>query len=199
MNKPILVSFFVWIFSALLSPYSAVALASDQPANAQASADRLHFSDPSQRQRYYQLIEEIRCPKCQNQNLADSDAPIAHDLRNELFMLIDEGYSNDDILKFMQDRYGEFVLYAPPVNRATAVLWLLPASLFVVGLLVLIFMLLKNRSKPSATGDSDLAAANQKIDALLDAQHNEQAKTVGPDSALDIALDTTSKGTQSDD
>lgn len=195
MNNPLLASFFIYFFSAVLSSYSGVAAAIDQSANAQAGADMLHFSDPSQRQRYYQLIEEIRCPKCQNQNLADSDAPIAHDLRNELFMLIDEGYSNDDILAFMLERYGEFVLYAPPVNRATAVLWLLPASLVLIGLLVLIFMLLKNRSKLVSTDDSDLVAANQRIDAMLEGQQQEQAKTLGRDTESDATL----KGAQSDD
>ena len=103
------------------------------------------FSDPESRQRYYGLIAELRCPKCQNQNLADSDAPIATDLRNELYLLINDNYSDTDILEFMESRYGEFVLYSPPVNSVTAVLWIIPAGLVLLGFAIVAFIVLRNQ------------------------------------------------------
>ena len=103
------------------------------------------FSDPESRQRYYGLIAELRCPKCQNQNLADSDAPIATDLRNELYLLINDNYSDADILEFMQSRYGEFVLYSPPVNPVTAVLWIIPAGLALLGFAIVAFIVSRNQ------------------------------------------------------
>jgi len=103
------------------------------------------FSDPEMRQRYYGLIAELRCPKCQNQNLADSDAPIATDLRNELYLLINDNYSDADILEFMESRYGEFVLYSPPVNSVTAVLWIIPAGLVLLGFAIVAFIVLRNQ------------------------------------------------------
>jgi len=103
------------------------------------------FSDPEMRQRYYGLIAELRCPKCQNQNLADSDAPIATDLRNELYLLINDNYSDTDILEFMESRYGEFVLYSPPVNSVTAVLWIIPAGLVLLGFAIVAFIVLRNQ------------------------------------------------------
>ena len=103
------------------------------------------FSDPESRQRYYGLIAELRCPKCQNQNLADSDAPIATDLRNELYLLINDNYSDADILEFMQSRYGEFVLYSPPVNSVTAVLWIIPAGFALLGFVIVAFIVSRNQ------------------------------------------------------
>ena len=109
------------------------------------------FSDPESRQRYYGLIAELRCPKCQNQNLADSDAPIATDLRNELYLLINDNYSDADILEFMESRYGEFVLYSPPVNPVTAVLWIIPAGLALLGFAIVAFIVLRNQEDDEAS------------------------------------------------
>jgi cytochrome c-type biogenesis protein CcmH len=144
-----------------------------ETASAGNASDRLLFTDPQQRQRYYQLIAELRCPKCQNQNLADSDAPIASDLRNELHLLISEGYSDAEILEFMQSRYGDFVLYSPPVNSATAVLWLLPAGLAAIGALIVIVLVFRNRQGLEAQKTSQLAGKDsedqqQKMDDLID-------------------------------
>lgn len=97
----------------------------------------VELDDPKLVKRYHDLIDELRCPKCQNQNLADSDAPIAADLKNELSRLLREGKSNDDILSFMQTRYGNFVLYRPPLEKNTVVLWLLPLAVLLVGLFIL--------------------------------------------------------------
>lgn len=145
--------------------YAQASLSQDQ------ASELVSFADPQQRQRYYQLIAQLRCPKCQNQNLADSDAPIASDLRKELYLLISEGYTDREILDFMVSRYGEFVLYAPPVNSATAVLWLLPAGLVLIALL-LAFIIVKRNSDvatvPAAQSSSTSEQAlTQRIDKLL--------------------------------
>lgn len=144
-----------------------------ETASAGNASDRLIFTYPQQRQRYYQLIAELRCPKCQNQNLADSDAPIASDLRKELHLLIGEGYSDTEILQFMQSRYGDFVLYSPPVNSATAVLWLLPAGLAVIGGLIVMILVFRNRQvlETQTTSQAvvkDSGDQQQKMDDLID-------------------------------
>ncbi|NNL57760.1 MAG: cytochrome c-type biogenesis protein CcmH [Pseudomonadales bacterium] len=90
------------------------------------------FSSLQLRSRYYALLNQLRCPKCQNQNLADSDAPIAADLRNELYSLLEEGYSDTEIREFMTARYGTFVLYQPPLTQYTLALWLLPPVLLAI-------------------------------------------------------------------
>ena len=89
--------------------------------------DVFEFDSPEQEQRYRVLIDELRCPKCMNVNIAGSDAPIAQDLRAVVHrMIVQEGRTNEEILTFMQERYGDFVLYDPPFNSRTSLLWLLP-------------------------------------------------------------------------
>ncbi len=114
-----------------------------------AADELMQFSNENERERYYQLINELRCPKCQNQNLADSDAPIATDLRNELFRLLQDDYSNTDIIDFMTTRYGEFVLYNPPFNWHTVILWVLPLAVFVVGSGFLLRLILQKKTAPT--------------------------------------------------
>lgn len=86
--------------------------------------------------RYQRFIEELRCPKCQNQNLSASDAPIAQDLRRELQRLIQSGASDQQITQFMVDRYGEFVLYRPPLHWQTVVLWFGPLLMLLIAAVV---------------------------------------------------------------
>lgn len=106
-------------------------------AKASAAIDPYEFDNETQRERYQHFIEDLRCPKCQNQNLAGSDAPIANDLRHELQRLLKEGKTDSEIVEFMVSRYGEFILYQPPFDKKTAVLWLAPVAFFVVGIIVL--------------------------------------------------------------
>ncbi len=102
-------------------------------APALAVIETYEFSDPSLEARYHRLSQELRCPKCQNQNIADSNAPISRDLRALLHRQLEEGASDEQILAFMVDRYGEFVRYRPAVDRRTAVLWYAPVLLIVLG------------------------------------------------------------------
>ena len=84
------------------------------------------FEDEALLARYQALSAELRCPKCQNQNIADSNSPIAADLRSQLHRQLHEGRSDEEIIEYMVERYGEFVLYRPRWNRVTVVLWLAP-------------------------------------------------------------------------
>lgn len=93
------------------------------------------FSDPSQQQRYERLIDDLRCLVCQNQSLADSDADLARDLRDEVYQIIQSGQNEEEAIRFLTDRYGDFVLYRPPFKPVTLLLWggpflLLAAALF---------------------------------------------------------------------
>lgn len=101
-----------------------------------ASTVEVHeFSDPAVEARYYGLIDELRCPKCQNTNLAGSDAPIARDLRATVYRLLVEEHQTDaQIREFLVARYGDFVLYDPPFNAGTAALWLLPLLALLIGI-----------------------------------------------------------------
>ena len=103
-----------------------------QASAALAVIESYDFQDEAQRARYQQLTEELRCPKCQNQNLADSDSQIAADLRRELHAQLMAGQSDDAILAFMQQRYGDFVLYKPRLQRSTWLLWFGPVALAVL-------------------------------------------------------------------
>ena len=91
------------------------------------------FENQQQQDRFNRLTEELRCLVCQNQNLADSDAPLAHDLRREVHEMLISGQSNEQIKQFLVERYGDFVLYRPPVQQNTYLLWLGPLLLFLVG------------------------------------------------------------------
>ena len=113
---------------ALISLLAAMMLA--MPA--QAAIDVYEFDSPQQEAQYRGLIEELRCPKCQNQNLAASDAPIAQDLKQKVYDLIKDGRSDAEIRNYMQERYGDFISYKPPVRPSTWILWFFPPLLLIV-------------------------------------------------------------------
>lgn len=134
---------------------------------AQASpVDTYEFNDEVTKIRFQELSKELRCPKCQNQNLADSNSPIAADLRKELYELLQQGKADSEIVNFMVDRYGEFVLYRPRVSQLTYVLWFGPAVLILLGIIVVIVIV---RRKPLDKKDLILSSAQQdKLKKLLD-------------------------------
>jgi cytochrome c-type biogenesis protein CcmH len=105
--------------------------------SAWATVDLHTFDTESQRQRYLALVDELRCPKCQNQNLSGSDAEIATDLRRELHRLLLEGKTDQEIITFMVSRYGDFILYRPRLQENTWLLWFTPALLLVLGVIIL--------------------------------------------------------------
>jgi cytochrome c-type biogenesis protein CcmH len=105
------------------------------PLHAQAVRDAtpLEFVDLAEERRFNALVAELRCVMCQNQSLADSNAQIAHDLRREVFELMRSGRSDREIKAYLVERYGEFVLYQPPLGAATWLLWFGPALLLLAG------------------------------------------------------------------
>ncbi len=100
--------------------------------SAQAAIEVYDFDSVQQEAQYRGLIEELRCPKCQNQNLAGSDAPIAQDLKQKTYDLIKDGRSDGEIRVYMQERYGDFISYKPPVRPSTWILWFFPPLLLIV-------------------------------------------------------------------
>ena len=117
-----------------------------------AAVDVYQFDNEQQEQRFRILSEELRCPKCQNPSIADSDAGIAQDMRTRVHTLILEGKSDEDIVDYFVSRYGDFVSYRPPVNAGTSILWLGPILLLLGGA-VLIVILLRNASRKAAADD----------------------------------------------
>ncbi|MFC3093057.1 cytochrome c-type biogenesis protein CcmH [Alteromonas sediminis] len=100
---------------------------------AYAADDNYAFEDPKQRETFLRLTAELRCPMCQNQNIADSDAMIAHDMRRKVYQLMQQGKSEQEVIEFMRARYGDFVHYQPPVTPATSLLWLIPIGFVLIG------------------------------------------------------------------
>ncbi len=138
-------------------------------SGAQAAIDAYEFRTEAERERYRTLVEELRCPKCQNQNIADSNAPIAMDLRREIYRMVEEGQSNEQIVEFLVARYGDFVRYKPPVNAKTLVLWYGPIALLVIGFGVLALILFRRRRRASTRSSNTLSEAErQRLATLLD-------------------------------
>ena len=108
-----------------------------------ANDEPVVFENKNLEERYYLLIEEIRCLVCQNQSLADSNAPLAQDLRNEVFKMIQANKSNNEIMEFLVERYGDFVLYRPPLKKNTWLLWFGPFLFLVIGFFVAVFVIKK--------------------------------------------------------
>ena len=128
--------------------------------------------DPVTEQRLISISEEMRCLVCQNESLAGSRSDLANDLRREIRVLIKEGKSDDQIRNFMVERYGDFVLYRPPVKPVTWLLWIGPFVILGVGIAgLLTYLRRRNNAVPSVTlTDSD----NQKIDALLNSSNQKE-------------------------
>lgn len=106
------------------------------------------FTDPQLQARYEHLTQQLRCPQCQNDNIADSDAPLAVDLRRELRDQIASGKSDAEVLKFLTDRYGAFILFKPPFEPRTLFLWLGPGILLLGGLAIAVRIILQRAKLP---------------------------------------------------
>ena len=98
-----------------------------------AAFETYQFDSPEQEARFRQLGYELRCPKCQNQAIGDSDAEISGDLRAEVYRMLKDGATDDEIKEFMVARYGRYVLYNPPLDKHTLILWFGPAVLLILG------------------------------------------------------------------
>ncbi|WP_448101089.1 cytochrome c-type biogenesis protein [Luteibacter jiangsuensis] len=127
------------------------------PALAFAQAIQpLPFRDRAEEVRFQKLSAELRCPMCQNETLADSNAPIAHDLRRQVFEMIQAGKSDDEIKTYLVDRYSQFVLYKPPLEPSTWLLWFGPAVLLAAGAAVVAIQVRRRaRQAPASTPAND--------------------------------------------
>ncbi len=137
----------------------------------QAAIEAFQFETPAQEARFKHLINELRCLVCQNQNLADSDAELAQDLRRKTYEMIKAGKGDGEILDFMVERYGDFVLYRPPLKGTTIALWVGPFLILAIGVVVLLRVITRRRNAPTETDD---AAALERVERLLAADKDRK-------------------------
>lgn len=137
------------------------------PALASSATEAALAADPVAEKRLLGLSEELRCLVCQNQNIADSNAELAQDLRREIRGMIKDGKSDKEIIDFMVTRYGDFVLYRPPVQGNTLLLWGGPIALLILGVVALV-RYQRRRAVRVAAEDKPLSADEaSRADALL--------------------------------
>lgn len=130
---------------------------------------KYQFDDAQKQQRFQQLSTQLRCPKCQNQNLADSNSPVAQDLRDKVYQLVQEDQTSDEIVNYMVERYGDFVRYNPPLNLKTLLLWGLPALCLAMGIvLLIIFKPAKSKQSVSFTEQEQAQLEKLKQQAGVD-------------------------------
>ena len=153
-----------------------------------AAIDVYDFDSVQQEAQYRGLIEELRCPKCQNQNLAGSDAPIAQDLKQKTYDLIKEGRSDGEIRAYMQERYGDFISYKPPVRPSTWILWFFPPLLLIV--LIGGWFWQSRRRQAVARGQNGVTVESTAV-ALTATEKAELERLLS--SASDVEHDITSK------
>ncbi|MGS0676478.1 heme lyase NrfEFG subunit NrfF [Shewanella sp. 0m-4] len=147
-------------FTALVLLLSMASLANATPV------DTYEFKSVANQKRALSLAHSLRCPQCQNQNLIDSNSPVAQDLRLEVYQMVDEGKGDDEIVEFMTSRYGEFVLYKPRMEAKTYALWLGPLALLLFGGLIGFFFIRKQRI--AEVNNQDLSTEDQQeLDRLL--------------------------------
>lgn len=128
-----------------MRPLLLVLLLALVPVAAQASSDVYPFESAAEQERFRTLISELRCPKCQNQNIADSNAPIAKDMRDEVYRMMQQGASNDQVTDALVSRFGEFVRYKPEFDQRTALLWVTPLIAVLGGLMVVAGIIIRSR------------------------------------------------------
>mgnify|MGYP002713053244 CR=1 FL=1 len=125
------------------------------------------FETEQQEATYKKLIHELRCLVCQNQNLADSNAELALDMRHKTYEMVKDGHSEQEIVDFMVARYGDFVMYRPPVKSTTLFLWYGPAILLLLAVVVVTVFIRKQKAAVKPTEDVS-SAQKQRAHTLLD-------------------------------
>jgi len=141
-----------------------------------AAIDVYQFDDPEKEQRFQKLAFELRCPKCQNQNIADSNAEIAKDLRTKIQQMLIAEKSDTEIVDYMVERYGDFVLYEPRVKPQTYLLWYGPGLFLVLGLIAVV-LIIRNRNKAyDKTNEQKASLSDSEAKALHDLLEMKQGK-----------------------
>ena len=133
---------------------------------AHAAIEVYEFDTLQQEEQFKELGHTLRCPKCQNNTIADSNAELAQDLRHKVYEMTKDGKSKNEIVEYMIDRYGNFVTYNPPFTPATSILWLGPLAVVVLGFGLIIVRSRKN--KQAATKEQWDPEKEQRLKALLD-------------------------------
>ena len=148
-----------------------IALLVSMGLSAQAKVAPNTSADPALEARMMVIAEELRCLVCQNETIAASHADLAVDLKNQIRIKLNEGQSQKQILDFMVDRYGDFVLYRPPLKTTTVLLWLGPFTLLAIAVLTLVLNVRRRRrtAQPAALSDADAAKARA---LLANSTHN---------------------------
>lgn len=123
------------------------------------------FEDPAKEQTYQTLISELRCLVCQNQTIADSNADLAKDLRRQVYEMLQQGKSQQDVVDFMTQRYGDFVMYRPAFNLKTGLLWLGPVAFLLIGIITVV-ILARNKKSVAHTTDLNMQQKNRLNDIL---------------------------------
>ena len=138
---------------------------------AQAGAIEVReFDDPVMEQRYRSLTASLRCPTCENQAIDDSDAPVSGDMRDRVYLLLNEGVSDIEIRDHMVQRFGDYVLYNPRLEGRTFLLWGLPAGLVLLGA-ILVVLIVRSRKSASAKALSEEERA--RLQALINRERTE--------------------------
>ena len=132
---------------------------------ATVASERYPLQTEQQRQWFAQLTADLRCPKCQNQNIADSNATVSVDMKRKVHQLLLEGHSKQHIIDYMKQRYGDFVYYQPPVNTVTSVLWWGPGIILLIALWLFFSRRFSKHEK--CESDGERSAELNKIDDLL--------------------------------
>jgi cytochrome c-type biogenesis protein CcmH len=142
-------------------------------AQAGVTLEAFKFDSKAEEQHFKDLIEELRCLVCQNQSLLDSDAELAHDLRAEVYNMIQAGKSDEEIVTFLVARYGDFVLYNPPVKPSTYLIWFGPFVLLLIAAFVLLRAVRRQKNTPTHEITPEERA---RLDAILGSNPPEQDK-----------------------
>ncbi len=141
-----------------------------------ANVDVYKFTSEENRLEYLALTKELRCPKCQNQDIADSNAPIAADMRREVHRLLEKGKSQEQVVEFMVERFGDFVTYKPKLSAETFMLWYGPWIFIAFGVVIIGFVLKKKatfsrqsneQSEITGCSDQESLSSSDKVQALL--------------------------------
>ena len=140
-------------------------------APAMAAIDVYTFDNDNQEQVFRELTKELRCPKCQNQDIADSNAGLAKDLRDKTYQMVRQGKDKDEIVDYMVARYGNFILYNPPLMASTLILWLGPLLVIVIGLGVVV---MRSRRPVAAARPVDSALSEEEQRRLAELLKEEE-------------------------
>ena len=159
----------------LLTVLTVFLILGSGPLQATATLESFKFANDAEEQHFKDLISELRCLVCQNQSLADSDAELAHDLRAEVYEMVQDGKTDEEIIEFLVARYGDFVLYKPPVKPSTYLLWFGPFALLILAGGLLLRSV--RRQKQAASGAEISADDRKRLDELLGDRGNGEQKS----------------------